>query len=565
MGILDAFARRRRSVPKPGGMSFSSRLLIQQIAIILLIMLLSSGIYGWLTYQRLVAEVGAKTLAVAQSLAEDEDLKRILDADRTPPDPSTLPAGPVQAHAEVVRARIDALFVVVTDRNGIRLAHPDPSRLGEMVSTDHSAALSGEEVTVQEVGTLGPSVRSKVPVYAADREIVGEVSVGYSTTDILDAMWLSVGPIVAVAGFAVLLGAGGSALLMRRLRKVTLGLQPEEIGELVKDQEVVLYGVDEGVIGVSADRRLTICNDKAKRLLNLPEAAGQPLAELDFPPAMLALLEQESGQESAQMLVGATVLIVSVRKVVHSGQDLGWVVMVRDRTDVQELSRQLDAVGTLSQALRAQRHEFANRLHAVSGLLDIGQPAEASAYLRRTLETGPLKYPLENGGLLTDTFLLAFLGAKSTQSAERGVNLRLGQNTLLHSPLADAQDVTTVLGNLVDNAITAAVQGTSPDRWVEVELLSDRGTLHLTVSDSGDGIPEQLRGSLFEEGISSAGAGYSAGRGEGIGLGLARQLARLGGGELRLLSAGTPGGPGAVFVARMERVLEETIMGGQVD
>ena len=136
---------------------------------------------------------------------------------------------------------------------------------------------------------------------------------------------------------------------------------------------------------------------------------------------------------------------------------------------------------------------------------------------------------------------------------------------MLHSPLADAQDVTTVLGNLVDNAITAAVQGTSPDRWVEVELLSDRGTLHLTVSDSGDGIPEQLRGSLFEEGISSAGAGYSAGRGEGIGLGLARQLARLGGGELRLLSAGTPGGPGAVFVARMDRVLEETIMGGQVD
>lgn len=567
----------RRAVRQPG-LAFSTRMLVLQLAVVVLVIILTAGVYGWLTYQRLSDEIGSKSLAVAQSLAVEETVRRelgaVAPADVTPGN-STLRTGPVQQLAEVLRDRTDALFVVVTDRSGMRWSHPNPAELGRPVSTSPDAALSGQEITVQETGTLGPSVRSKVPVWSTDgRSIVGEVSVGFSTRDVLAGLQAAILPILGVAAVALTLGTAGTALLSRRLRTHTLGLEPAEIGELVQDQAVVLYGVDEGVLGIAEDGRVTICNGKARRLLGLAGTSGRTLAELGLPSRVLALLEPANadGKSSVQMMVNGSVLIMTARKVVRGRRKLGWVLMVRDRTDVEALSRQLDAVGALSTALRAQRHEFANRLHAVSGLLNVGRADEAANYLQATLKSGPLKYPVDFAGKLEDTYLQAFIGAKALRAAEMGVPLRLGDATLITGTVSDPQNVTTVLGNLVDNAVAAAVRGACLDRWVEVELLSEDSTLYLTVADSGDGLQAVDPEAPFKEGYSTSGrnpdqgtgrnlgpgdwteAG-NAGQGEGLGLTLSRQIARSRGGDVWVISPGATGGPGAVFCARLPRVL----------
>jgi two-component system CitB family sensor kinase len=558
-------------------MRFSTQTLLLQLGVVLLVVLLSGAVHAWLVYERIGDEAENQALTLARTVAADPDIREDVEAiskeEGTPP-PSVLAAGPLQGAAEAARIRTGALFVVITDETGLRLAHPEIARLGERVSTDPSVALAGQETTTRNTGTLGPSAGAKVPVYAPSSggaatagTIVGEVSVGYSMESLSKSLAQDIVPIALTAGGALLAGVLASFLLRRRLQRLTLGLEPEEISTLVHDQVAVLQGVDEGVIGIAADGRISVFNAAAARLLDLPDATGQDWATANVPVSLKQLTQPAARDaEAVELVAGGRVLVASARKAWHRKEDLGWVVMLRDRTELQQLTRQLDAVGTMSTALRAQRHEFANQLHTIAGFMSIGQHEQAKEYLARISATGPLKFPVEQAELLQDTYLQAFVGAKSVEASERGVALRIGPETLVRGHVADPQDVTTVLGNLIDNAVSAAVAGSASERWVELELLDDAGqdsgTLHIVVGDSGDGLGGLEPEEVFAEGFTTSEQPVRPGAGQGLGLALVRQLARRKGGDVRVLETGRKGGPGAVFMATIPGVMGRAADGG---
>ncbi|MFM9274974.1 ATP-binding protein [Pseudarthrobacter sp. NKDBFgelt] len=552
----------QRSVPRRP-LRFSTQTLLLQLSVVLLVVLFSAAVHAWLTYDRVGSEAENQALTLARTVASDAsvraDVLAISQQPGTPP-PAELAAGHLMEAAEAARVRTGALFVVITDETGLRLAHPDPERLGEKVSTDPSEALAGREVTTRNTGTLGPSAGAKVPVYAPDSTtVVGEVSVGYSMETVGQSVARDIGPVALTAAGALLAGVLGSFLLRRRLQRLTLGLEPEEISTLVHDQVAVLQGVDDGVVGVSADGRITVFNAAAQRLLELPDLAGSRWEDAPVPYQLKSLTRAGSNSPGAvELVAGGRVLVANARKALHRREDLGWVLMLRDRTELQQLTRQLDAVGTMSTALRAQRHEFANQLHTIAGFMSIGQHQQAREYLARLAATGPLKFPVDQAELLQDPYLQAFVGAKGVEADERGVALRIGPETLVRGQVAEAQDVTTVLGNLIDNAVNAAVAGSATDRWVELEVLDepddDGGTLHIVVADSGDGLVEGTDPeAIFAEGFSTASGplARNGSGGQGFGLALARQLARRRGGDVKVLEPGSPGGPGAVFMATL--------------
>jgi len=556
---------------------FSTQTLLLQLVVVLLVVLLSAAVHAWLTYDRVGSEAENQALTLARTLASDPDVRaKVLTISEQPgtPPPAELLAGPLQSSAEAARTRTGALFVVITDETGIRLAHPDPQRLGEKVSTDPSEALSGQEITTRNTGTLGPSAGAKVPIYApGTATVVGEVSVGYSMETVAQSVARDIGPVALTAAGALLAGILGSFLLRRRLQRLTLGLEPEEISTLVHDQVAVLQGVDDGVIGVSADGRVSVFNAAAQRLLDLPDLSGSRWEDAPVPEQLKSLTRAGSGAgvprlaadgpevsatgpDALELVAGGRVLVANARKALHRREDLGWVIMLRDRTELQQLTRQLDAVGTMSTALRAQRHEFANQLHTLAGFMGIGQHQEARDYLAALPATGPLKFPVDQAERLQDPYLQAFVGAKGVEADERGVGLRIGPETLVRGQVTEAQDVTTVLGNLIDNAVNAAVAGSATDRWVELEVLDepgdDGGTLHVVVADSGDGLADGVdTEGIFAEGFTTASGPVRAGGGQGFGLALARQLARRRGGDVKVLERGITGGPGAVFMATL--------------
>ncbi len=574
-------------------LKFSTQTLLLQIAVVLLTVLLFALAFGIIMVERITQEAEQRALTLARTIASQpqvrQEVARISAATGTPPS-TVLDRGPLESIAESARQRTSALFVVITDETGVRLAHPDPQRLAEKVSTDPSEALAGKEVVTRNTGTLGPSAGAKVPVYAPDTTagggsaVVGVVSVGFAREPLGSALLGASGPVIVTACGALAAGVGASMLLRKRLRRLTLGMEPEELTTLVQDQVAVLETTHEGVIGVSTSGRVTVVNATAQELLGLPDLQGTSWAEAPVPEQLRDLTRQEAAEDDVlELVAGARVLLATARKAVHDGEDLGWVVFLRDRTELAQLTRQLESVSTMSSALRAQRHEFANQLHTISGLLDLGDTARAAEYAHRLVATGPLEFPVEGLERLPEPYLQAFIGAKGIRARERGVTLRVGEDTFIRGSVKAPHDVTTVLGNLIDNAINAAVSGTRGSaegadgaggaRWVRVDLLDEPGpdpldgsprlgTLHAVVADSGDGVAEPER--LFEK-------GYTASRvpGHGLGLKLALELAQRRGGEVRLIDAGGPGpdpggtGSGAVFAVRLPTAMMFTTTSGE--
>ncbi|GAA3359438.1 sensor histidine kinase [Saccharopolyspora gregorii] len=522
-------------------MRFARQVLALQIGLVVLITGVGFAVAATLLDRSLVDQYGQRALGVARSVAADDDLAAAVA------DPARHPR--VATKAERVRDATGALFIVVTDDRGVRLAHPDPEQIGDPVSTDPQA-LAGREVVDVQRGTLGWSARGKVPLRTTDGRIVGQVSVGFDARQIHTTFLRLLGTSAAVAAGALLLGVAGSALLTRLLKRRTLGLEPHELTELVRQREAVLYGIGEGVLAVDADDRVTFRNAETERLLGHAVEPGTPVGELDLPPRLRAALLDHRAVDNLITVTADRVLVAHHRPVRRDGTDLGGVVTLRDRTDLDKLTRELESVRGTADVLRAQRHEFTNRLHALSGLLQTGHRQEAEDYLHALFQ-GSIAGLGPAADAVRDSHLVSFLGAKKAAAAEKEVALELGETSWVATAVTAPVEVTTVLGNLVDNACDAARAGAARPARVDVDLLSDGSTLHLSVLDTGDGVPAALRAEVFTEGSTS-----KDGEGHGIGLALARQAARALGGEVRLADPGG-GAHGALFVARLPGALAE--------
>ncbi|WP_330333071.1 sensor histidine kinase [Streptomyces sp. NBC_00536] len=526
------FGRPRRAV---------SQILLTQLAIAAGVAVLATGLFLAPLGNQLDDQAMRRALAIAQAAAADPDLPTALLAG--PPSPE----GRVQATAERIRRATGAEYVVVVDLRGIRRSHPNPALIGRRVSTDPGDALAGREVMEIDEGTLGRSARGKVPLVAADGEIVGAVSVGIAYDNVHDRLVGAIPGLLAYAGGALAVGALAAFLLSRRIQRQTRDLAFSDIAGLLAEREAMLHSIREGVVALDRTGRVRLVNDEAARLLGLapgaPDAAGRPLEELLGPGRTTEVLAGRVTGRDLLTVQGSRVLLANRMPT----EDGGAVATLRDRTEVEHLGRELDSTRGLIDALRAQDHEHANRLHTLLGLLELGLHEEASEFLtevvgvhRSTAEQVTEK--------VHDPLLAALLVGKATVAAERGVPLRLAPATLLPDRLVDPGGLVTIVGNLVDNALDAAVG--SADPLVEVELRAEGRTAVLRVRDSGPGVPADRREEIFTEGWSTKLP--SGHRERGLGLALVRRLAQRQGGSAR---AGEGADGGAEFSVELPEAL----------
>ncbi len=508
-----------------------AQVLLVQLLITTGVLLLLTGLFLQPLRTQLDYQAEHEALAIAQTTAVDPEIAAGLLS--SGPDP----AGPVQRQTERTRKATGALYVVVMDLRGIRWSHTDVRRVGHRVSTDPSTPLQGHTILEVDRGTLGTSARAKVPLRDSTGEVIGAVSVGIAYSGVQERLMAALPGLLRYAGAALTVGAGAAFLVARTLRKRTHGVSVADIVALLSEREAMLHAVREGVIALDRHERVRLVNDEASRLLSLEEdAEGRDLKEV-LPPG-------RSRDVLTGRVTGRDVLTVRENRVLIANRmptpDGGAVVTLRDRTEVELLGRELDSIKGLLDALRAQDHEHANRLHTVLGYLDLDMSERARDYVAGLTHARRASAD-DIAERVRVPMVSALLAGKSAIAAERGVTLRLSDRSQLPSRLIDARDIVTVLGNLIDNALDVfGAHSTQPA--VEVEVFVEADTVVARVSDNGPGVPVALRDTIFEEGWSTKEAPHH--RGRGLGLAMVRSLAERYGGTARIAARA---GGGAVF------------------
>lgn len=517
-----------------------SQVLLIQLAIATGVTVLATGLFLAPLSAQLDDEAMQRALAIAQSTAAQPQIAEALL--------TTAPAsgGPVQSAAERIRRSTGAEYVVVMDRHGVRWSHTDAGRIGKVVSTDPSEALAGDQVMEIDSGTLGRSARGKVPLRDESGRIVGAVSVGIAYDSVRARLLAAIPGLLAYAGGALAVGAVAAYLVSRRIQRQTQDLAFSDISALLTEREAMLHSIREGVVALDRTGRIRLLNDEAQRLLGLgPDAAGRPLDEV------LGL--GRTADVLAGRVVGHDLLTVRGNRVLLANRmptdDGGAVATLRDRTELEHLGRELDSTRGLIDALRAQDHEHANRLHTLLGLLELEMHEDAMEFVTEVVG-GHRATAEQVTEKVHDPLLAALLVGKATVAAERGVSLRMAPGTLLPDRLVDSRGLVTAVGNLVDNALDAAAG--PHGAVIEVGLRTDGRTVVLQVRDSGPGIPPEQHESIFTEGWSTKELPAHGKR--GLGLALVRRLAERQGGSATVGSA--PEG-GAEFTVVLPETLTE--------
>lgn len=513
-----------------------SKILLIQVATVLLVVSLGSLASINVLARVVEQQSGDRVLGVAHTVALMPAIRQAFDA----PDPSAV----IQPLAEAVRVRTGVTFVVVANRDQVRYSHPVPARIGQLLSTDGQLALDGTPVVTAETGTLGRSIRAKVPILDDDGQIIGMVSVGIlqdRLEDLLKSYWPQ---IAASALAALLLGLGISFGLASHVKRQIFGLEPAEIAALLEQREAMLHGIREGVVAIDRRGMVTVANDEARRLLDLNgQVEGRPVADVLPDAELLDVVATETPQEDRLALVNGRVLVVNRMPVRLRGQLVGAIATFRDRTEVQQLTQELDGTRSHLEALRAQAHEFANRLHTISGLIELGWAERAVALINQTTQQQQALIE-ELPGRLGDPSLAALLVGKASVASERGITFSVAADSRLE-PLGGAgPDLVTIVGNLVENAFEA-IEGRAR-RQVNVRLRDEHDEAVIEVRDSGPGVSAEDLPHIFEDGFSTK---LPARGPRGIGLALVRRSVERLGGVVVVSNEG-----GAVFTVRVPRL-----------
>lgn len=502
LGYIDVLASNEMKVRclKKRQWKLSTIIIIFVCIVVLISLVITSILIGNTVKNSIHKTAEEKVEAVSRTTAQSNIVKRGLK-DKSKEQQ-------IQRYTSEIKSATDVSFIVVMDMNSIRKSHPNSDLIGKKFQGgDESPALKGKEIITESKGTLGKSLRSFTPIYDNGKQI-GLVAVGIPIETVNEAFASGMRDIFIGLIIGMFFGIIGAYLLARYIKKILHGLEPAIIAKRLEERNTMLQSVHEGIVAVDKEGKINLINKSATQIFKKAGLAENPIGlkineYLDSTQLHNVVELGRPEVDEEQNINGVKILVNRVPLYVNN-QIVGAISTFRDKTEMSRLSEQLVGVKTYAETLRAQSHEFSNRLHVIMGMLQMENYEEVKQYIREIVSFSVQ----ENVNIATqikDAALAGFLIGKLSLAREKNIELTIHINEIVPEPHDNqlTHEIITVIGNLIDNSIDALANQNS--KIIKVKLNYTQQKLKIDITDSGEGLSSHMQQKIFEKGYSTKG------------------------------------------------------------
>lgn len=415
---------------------------------------------------------------------------------------------------------IDVISVVGADN--VRLYHTSPALIGTVYDGDLPKFTDAARYyTVDAAGPSGTQRRAYAAIYNADGEYVGFVMAIMLMTHIR-AETLHILLIFAVITLSAIvtelvLSARLSAFIKRRL----LGYEPSVFTAMYRIRDNILESLREGILAIDRDGVVQFCNQPAAQMLcgeagRSEDIVGKPLKSACDDTFLMSTFERgvKEFNIADSRLNNADILVDRI-PIMESGNIIGAAAILHNRAEYTALMEDLAGTRYLVDSMRANNHDFTNKLHVILGLIQMQMYDEATSYIERiTFVQRAAISGIMNA--IDEPSLAALLIGKTSRAAELNVNFVLCDDSRFSKSdiFLPTEALVSIIGNLIDNALDAMnVAGAryDGDKVLKFGIFSCPNALRITVSDTGVGISAANMSRIFDNGFSTKGEGRGTG------------------------------------------------------
>ncbi|UGA57461.1 ATP-binding protein [Vibrio sp. VB16] len=524
------------------GMSFKGRVFV----LILGLLMLQAVIMGFNFHNALIDtlhhQVGTRALIQAQEIASDPELIQEVRIKNVPA---------VEHVIDRLHGISDASFIVVGDEKGIRLSHPVKERIGlPMKGGDNAGALErGESYISVREGSLGYGVRGKAPVIDFDGQIIGVVSVGYLLNRFEQWFLFYSQPLIIEIAIILFLTMVGAWTFSSHIKKKMNGMEPSEIALALHLQKSILSSVYEGVIAIDKAGYILAVNNTARELLGtereIKYLKTRQIIEFVSQTQFFFQTPFDKNIKDEIVSINGKTLIAN-RVAIFDGDILsGWVISFRHKNDINSLTAELSQIKLYTENLHVMRHEHANKLSTIGGLIGIGDSAAA---LRLINHESNMKQQLIDfiSTRIQCRQVAGILLGKYSRARELGLELEFDPTCQLYhlNERIEPDELSAIIGNLIDNAYEATLNNPESNKKVSLLITDASHELVIEVADNGCGIPAELAADIFNRGVTSK----MDSDGHGIGLYLINRYVTNAGGVILVDNAEPKGSIFSIFI-----------------